>query len=154
MRQSTSITGCVRLSVCWSGNAFVRRSTRRTLLAYLALFFFSSIPPSSPLGSNSRLEAGIFACRKGFESGRGEGGRWTAEEDGEGEDLPFMSKHLLNHKIHASLKLVLKWNGKNYCSIWRATVEMKYTFFFIRTSFFYWRLLVLIFKVKLSSQCS
>ena len=43
MRQSTSITGCVRWLVgrlvCWSvGNAFVRRSTRRTLLAYLALF--------------------------------------------------------------------------------------------------------------------
>ena len=40
MRQSTSITGCVRRlvgrSVC---NAFVRRSTRRTLLVYLALFF-------------------------------------------------------------------------------------------------------------------
>ena len=26
--------------VCWSGNAFVRRSTRRTLLAYLAFFLF------------------------------------------------------------------------------------------------------------------
>ena len=43
MRQSTSITGCVRRSVAWSvgrsvGNAFVRRSTRRTLLTYLALF--------------------------------------------------------------------------------------------------------------------
>ena len=33
MRQSTSITGCVRLLVC--------RSTRRTLLAYLALFLWS-----------------------------------------------------------------------------------------------------------------
>ena len=29
-------------SVCLWGNAFVRRSTRRTLLAYLALFFFSN----------------------------------------------------------------------------------------------------------------
>ena len=41
MRQSTSIIGCVRSwvgrLVYWSGNAFVRRSTRRTLLAYLAL---------------------------------------------------------------------------------------------------------------------
>ena len=46
VRQSTSITVCVRWSVgrsvgrlvCLSvGNAFVRRSTRRTLLAYLAL---------------------------------------------------------------------------------------------------------------------
>ena len=33
------MTGCVRWLVGWSGNAFVRRSTRRTLLAYLALFF-------------------------------------------------------------------------------------------------------------------
>ena len=31
-------TSCVRWLVGWSGNAFVRRSTRRTLLAYLALF--------------------------------------------------------------------------------------------------------------------
>ena len=54
MRQSTSITGSVRWSVgrsvgrsvsrsvgllvCWLGNAFVRRSTRRTLLAYFTLF--------------------------------------------------------------------------------------------------------------------
>ena len=43
MRQSTSITGCVRWSVGLlvglSGNAFVLRSTRRTLLAYFALLF-------------------------------------------------------------------------------------------------------------------
>ena len=38
MGQSTSITGCVRRLVGQSGNAFVRRSTRRTFLAYLALF--------------------------------------------------------------------------------------------------------------------
>ena len=40
MRQSTSITGCVRgRLVGWLvGNAFVRRSTRRTLLTYLTLF--------------------------------------------------------------------------------------------------------------------
>ena len=45
MRQSTSITGCVRRSVGWSvgrsDNAFVRRSTRRTYWptwpCYLAL---------------------------------------------------------------------------------------------------------------------
>ena len=43
MRQSTSITGSVRLLVF---NAFVRRSTRRTLLAYLALFFLSFSLPS------------------------------------------------------------------------------------------------------------
>ena len=47
MRQSTSITGCVRWSVGRSvgrlGNAFVRRSTRRTLLAYLALFQNASV---------------------------------------------------------------------------------------------------------------
>ena len=35
MRQSSSLIGCVRLSV---SNAFVRRFTRRTLMAYLALF--------------------------------------------------------------------------------------------------------------------
>ena len=43
--------GCVPRSVGWSvgrlvglsGNTFVRRSTRRTLLAYLALFFFQKI---------------------------------------------------------------------------------------------------------------
>ena len=46
MRQSTSITGCVRRSVGRSVsvvrpvNAIVRRSTRRTLLAYLALFYY------------------------------------------------------------------------------------------------------------------
>ena len=45
VRQSTSITGCVRWSVGWSvgwsGNTFVRRSTCRTLLAYLALLFYT-----------------------------------------------------------------------------------------------------------------
>ena len=50
MRQSTSIIGCVRRLVNWSvglsdgwcvGNAFVRRSTRRTLLAYLAFFLIT-----------------------------------------------------------------------------------------------------------------
>ena len=46
MRQRTSITGCVRWSVGPSVgrlvcNAFARRSTRRTLLAYLALFHYT-----------------------------------------------------------------------------------------------------------------
>ena len=49
MRQSTSITGSVRLLVC---NAFVRRSTRRTLLAYLALLFNGF--PSPPLSMQNR----------------------------------------------------------------------------------------------------
>ena len=35
----------------------------------------------------------------------GEGGRWTTEEEGEGEDLPFMSKHPLKHKIVLKLNL-------------------------------------------------
>ena len=52
MRQSTSITGCVRWSVGHSvgrlGNAFVRRSTRRTLLAYLALLSKPFTPSLSP----------------------------------------------------------------------------------------------------------
>ena len=40
MRPRISIIGCVRLLVgLLVGNAFVRRSTRRTLSAYLALFF-------------------------------------------------------------------------------------------------------------------
>ena len=33
----------VGLLVCWSGNAFDRRSTRRTLLTYLALFILISL---------------------------------------------------------------------------------------------------------------
>ena len=41
MRQSTSITGLVRRLVGWSGNASIRRSTRHTLLAYLALLCLS-----------------------------------------------------------------------------------------------------------------
>ena len=45
--QSTSITGCVRRLVGWlvgrSGNPFFWRSTRRILLAYLALFLRSFV---------------------------------------------------------------------------------------------------------------
>ena len=60
MRQSISITGCplvgwsVARSVGRSGNAFVRRSTRRTLLAYLALFFALLLPPHLTLKFQSQ----------------------------------------------------------------------------------------------------
>ena len=59
MRQSTSITGCVRLSVCWSVcYALVRRSTRRTLLAYLALFTFLPYLRKMPFVKTLQFEIG------------------------------------------------------------------------------------------------
>ena len=52
------------LSVCWSVglsvcNAFVRRSTRRTLLAYLALFSFDSLRKNHKLTSAASLYGAV-----------------------------------------------------------------------------------------------
>ena len=44
----------------------------------------------------------------------GEGGRWTTEEEGEGEDLPLMSNHPLNLEIRAKVNLV--FTGARCCA--------------------------------------